>query len=435
MQKIIDRRVELPYVLSPDSIWKKYFSKLEEELGSKIDEDLVSLFIEEHRNLRDQGQFDDYVNLEFFIRGKKDHVQVNQQLFIIYIYLFHNHRYKDITMGKLPKKSPKKTENNTIQYFDNDLDSLTDQFLNSNSGYNPYQRSKVDYLIFENVSNLSIVDAEKIFENPQELKLKLVAEGNHGDDFYDYFIVKYNNLLFNRDSNFEEISKINNIIFEMLQKNNNSDLIRYMAGQIFHAISFKSKNEIQLYNDIDSLFNNLNFDLSQKIYYFSYYFSHIAQESYYEHFNELDMITKTVRDEELFKVQSHKVSLLYIFIKHNGWWDIFKNKKDSSNKFIIKRIKELDNDEFINFCSRIGIVYIKNSSFSSVDDNIEEIIIYEDYDDENGGYYDNSYMLDVFEDRLIQISNLQGFVIGYCSGNVDNVRYKKKFKKNNQKTE
>ncbi|MDV7772157.1 hypothetical protein PSG77_08250 [Enterococcus hirae] len=71
LQKIIDKRIDLPYVLHSRDIWNNYFNKLEKTFDVDLPAELLNLFIIENRNLRDRVQFNDYVNQEFFLHGKK----------------------------------------------------------------------------------------------------------------------------------------------------------------------------------------------------------------------------------------------------------------------------------------------------------------------------------------------------------------------------
>ena len=92
LSKIIDRQVELPFDLHPSNIWEGYFRKLTKALDFRDDDGLETLFF--NKNLRDMQKFNDYVNQEFFVRGKKDRVRPEQQLAIIYLFLFEYDMYK-----------------------------------------------------------------------------------------------------------------------------------------------------------------------------------------------------------------------------------------------------------------------------------------------------------------------------------------------------
>ena len=96
LSKIIDRRIELPFVLHPSNIWQDYFDLLGKKFSTRLSDDFWRRFRFENRNLRDRNHFNDYVNEEFFSRGKLGHVQEEQQLWIIYTYLFYPELYKQL---------------------------------------------------------------------------------------------------------------------------------------------------------------------------------------------------------------------------------------------------------------------------------------------------------------------------------------------------
>ncbi len=47
------------------------------------------MFIIDERNLRDRERFNDYVNLELIGRNKEKYVQIEQQLVVIYLFLYY----------------------------------------------------------------------------------------------------------------------------------------------------------------------------------------------------------------------------------------------------------------------------------------------------------------------------------------------------------
>ena len=90
LSKIIDRRIELPFVLHPTKIWSDYFEQLEKRLEIKLSDVFTNLVIKENRNLRDRERFNDYVNLELIGRNKKEYVLVEQQMVVIYLYISYS---------------------------------------------------------------------------------------------------------------------------------------------------------------------------------------------------------------------------------------------------------------------------------------------------------------------------------------------------------
>ncbi|WP_438739744.1 hypothetical protein [Enterococcus sp. DIV1083b] len=80
LRKIIDQRVELPYVLHPQKIWGDYFERLGTIFDLEIKESLATIFIEDNRNLRDLDQFSFYLKQELIKYKKLGHTQIEQQL-------------------------------------------------------------------------------------------------------------------------------------------------------------------------------------------------------------------------------------------------------------------------------------------------------------------------------------------------------------------
>lgn len=107
LQKIIDRRMELPYELSPSNFWPLCFSslikKIETKRGFKISkteksnlEDLQKELIVENRSLREKKIFEDYVEELMFSEDRYDKINIDQQFLTIYLYLFHSSDYNKL---------------------------------------------------------------------------------------------------------------------------------------------------------------------------------------------------------------------------------------------------------------------------------------------------------------------------------------------------
>ena len=100
LSKIIDRRIELPFVLHPTKIWTDYFEQLEKRLEIKLSDRFKRVFITDERNLRDRERFNDYVNLELIGRNKEKYVQIEQQLVVIYLFLYYPRFYESLKTDK-----------------------------------------------------------------------------------------------------------------------------------------------------------------------------------------------------------------------------------------------------------------------------------------------------------------------------------------------
>jgi hypothetical protein len=113
LQKIIDRRIELPYELSPSNFWALYFENIISTIEKKRNdllsttetknlETLKNELIMENRTLREKYIFEKYVNEIIFHDKRYDKVNIDQQFLIIYLYLFHNNHYS-ILVSKIDK--------------------------------------------------------------------------------------------------------------------------------------------------------------------------------------------------------------------------------------------------------------------------------------------------------------------------------------------
>ena len=183
LSKIIDRQVELPFDLHPSNIWEGYFRKLTKALDFRDDDGLETLFF--NKNLRDMQKFNDYVNQEFFVRGKKDRVRPEQQLAIIYLFLFEYDMY-------IMQIS---TDNRILRNeFQNDpykfgTVRIIEKILFDNS-YNwtpfTFRFNRGSYILFEATSNHLEQDLKALLDgNGSELKLAVLHSTRYSD-FYQY---------------------------------------------------------------------------------------------------------------------------------------------------------------------------------------------------------------------------------------------------------
>lgn len=149
LSKIIDRRIELPFVLHPSNIWQDYFELLSKKLNTSLSDDFWRRFSFENRNLRDRNHFNDYVNQEFFSRGKLEHVQEEQQLWIIYAYLFYPELYKQLLKNEEIKiKDDEKTSFTEIFKFGRSIQEILSDIQQSDHNQYPPNYKKINQPIF-----------------------------------------------------------------------------------------------------------------------------------------------------------------------------------------------------------------------------------------------------------------------------------------------
>lgn len=217
LRKIIDMKFSLPYVLQPISIWATYLSTVASHLKLTLSQvsSLETIATEEQRNLRDQKQFNDLLNQEFYQRKKLDHVRAYDQLLIIYIYLFHEDLYESFLRGKDPDFSnslkisngsdmpnttsspiPSGVKDDVQEGLNNDGKALYSELqrLTSHSSECyplPFGINPEPYFISEPVSNRTSAELDTILNSPETLKKELNI--NSRTDFYQYLSINFEN--------------------------------------------------------------------------------------------------------------------------------------------------------------------------------------------------------------------------------------------------
>ncbi|WP_165210692.1 P-loop NTPase fold protein [Streptococcus tangpeifui] len=189
LSKIIDRRIDLPFGLHPSNIWNEYFKELESKFDTALTNEFKQLFIIERRNLRDRVHFNDYVTKEFIDRNKFGHVQVEQLLVAIYIYLFYPSGYIKLFNDEIPYLLPEE------ELGDDSFPKILKVLLGTDINQIPldFIKNKKDYYIYESPSNMTNEELANIFENEDILKT-CIANSDIVSDFYIYLQDQYDNL-------------------------------------------------------------------------------------------------------------------------------------------------------------------------------------------------------------------------------------------------
>lgn len=337
LSKIIDRRVELSFVLHPQNIWEQYFKTLEEKLQTTISQDFKKLVVWEGRNLRDREHFNDYVNKEFFERNKLDHVQTNQQLLIIYIYLFHQHHYQNLLNG-VNIKETESTSKQSIGYHIRKLNKYNDDYPVC------FAKSKTNYFLYEETTNLTSSELEMILSTD----LENVIQSKSNSDIYQYFISKYNTMPLKRKNDFLEIA------VKHIKANSKSDVISYIINSKQNEIIEKVKNQereknsgalfiardeanLSFFTEWSDIIKPLEFDLSQMLYFFICY--NIIS------FDGLGKICSNMDIDDSFFNSKRKDILLMVYISSKDIWNKFYEWDENIWNFVA----QLNDNEFISF--------------------------------------------------------------------------------------
>lgn len=215
LKKIINKKMSLPFDVHPKKIWTDYFKKLEKTLSIILPNSLKKVIISEGRNLRDRYHFNEYVNHEFFIRGKLNHVQPIEQLLVIYVYLFHPEYYSNLM------------DNITIEPGEpgeEDIENLLFAMQTSNSVVYPcsFRKNDKEYFLYEQPSNMTVERLKEITENKEDLNTYLLS--NISTDFYQYLQAEYDKF------DDEKKEKILIRALSLIKQNLESDSIRLVIS-------------------------------------------------------------------------------------------------------------------------------------------------------------------------------------------------------------
>lgn len=228
LSKIIDRRIELPFVLHPSNIWQDYFELLSKKLNTSLSDYFWRRFSFENRNLRDRNHFNDYVNQEFFSRKKFEHVQEEQQLWIIYAYLFYPELYKQLLKNEEIKvKDDEKTSFTEIFKFGRSIQEILSDIQQSDHNQYPpnYKKNKPAYFLYEEPLNHTKEEFNTLLETDSNELSRELRVANYNKDFYQYLLSEY--------KSFSEIqkAKLLSITIQESLKSYNSSAMDYIVGE------------------------------------------------------------------------------------------------------------------------------------------------------------------------------------------------------------
>ena len=226
LSKIIDRRIELPFVLHPTKIWTDYFEQLEKRLEIKLSDRFKRVFITDERNLRDRERFNDYVNLELIGRNKEKYVQIEQQLVVIYLFLYYPRFYESL---KTDKGSIKLDSNKQL------IKELHNILFEKNNSYpSCYLSNREGYLINEVPSNRLTEELIQIIDEEQQLSNEILLSQNDFLDFingeYEKLTNQQQDLLFSNALKLSTHSEDNLLVNLIIQKKVKTKIPEYRIG-------------------------------------------------------------------------------------------------------------------------------------------------------------------------------------------------------------
>ena len=276
LSKIIDRQVELPFDLHPSKIWNNYFSVLEDKFNVVLSNDFKKRISSENRNLRDREHFNDYVNQEFFRRGKFGRVQVEQQLLVIYAYLFYPELYSNLIEGvSITIKDSEKTVFQSLTKKGNTIKEQLSEIQRFEILSYPFcfNRNSLGYQVYEVSSNRTKDELDILFNNMSEDFVKELVESDGLTDFYQYLNTQYQTFSKKQQNQLFEIAVKESMKFKNSPSMN--FIIQERFSELYYSVNGEETDLMDLDGEefnakrierIEAIFEPMGYDRSQIIY-------------------------------------------------------------------------------------------------------------------------------------------------------------------------
>ncbi|MGU7903596.1 P-loop NTPase fold protein [Streptococcus suis] len=351
LSKIIDRRVELPFVLQSEQIWDDYFIKLEQRFATEISDSFKKRVKVEKRSLRDREHFNDYVNQEFFSRGKLGHVQVEEQLLIIYSYLFYIEYYRKLLNNEtIIENKSNSSDFSEIFTKGEEIPNLLSRLQRDNTNKYPvsFKMNREGYFLYESPSNRKKAELDRILNGSEEQLSRELAYSNSGTDFYQYLSSEYKYL------RVDIKEKLLSLVIQLSLKYTSSRIMDYIIQEYFndkiprYARNKPYSKEIttSIIDFWNTLLDDKKLDFSEKLYF--------LKKHYIFSFKELGEIFDNLSiDKDSIKILKRRDFYLLTYLSSKNIWNNFSEWED--NVWYV--IDEMSDHEFISFWILQGIIF------------------------------------------------------------------------------
>lgn len=385
LSKIIDMKIGLPIQLQSENIAKMVNDKIKEKveyldkpnIKSASDKytrdfdftDIAELFEKEKRTPRDANKYLSYVENQLISRKKLDKIIINQELYIIYLYLFESEKY-DMLLGNYKEiiANPKKgSQNNRIDELIKRI-LITPQ-LPEFSGMS-FEKIPTIYFIDDIATNHSIAELREFSKDESKLVKLFNYENSESSQEFGYFLEDNKNEPFLQDYSIMAKAAIestnsssyigpNNLLREVLQRrvaqlsqlyneksNSDEDVYKYIILQfekVFNEIQVEQKQKISSGNKLHifrTLIERSNFE---KFTYDSY------AQTYFK-----DLVRSTEEEQNFGQNKFDYEALIYELgfnYNHIGYYKFYRQVFPPINS----RVKIIENLNDVNYAYFWGI--------------------------------------------------------------------------------
>lgn len=392
LNKIIDRQIGLPIQLQSENIAKMVNDKIKEKI-EYLDNpnitfasykytrdfdftDIAELFEKEKKTPRDANKYLSYVKNQLISRKKLDKIIINQELYIIYLYLFKSEKY-DMLLSNYKEiiANPEIiSQNNRIDVLIKRI-LITPQ-LSEFSGMS-FEKIPTIYFIDDIATNHSIAELKEFSKDESKLVKLFNYENSESSREFGYFLEDNKNEPFLQDYSIMAKAAIestasssyrgpNNLLREVLQRrvaqlydeksNSDEDEYKYIILQfekVFNEIQVKQKQKISSGNKLHifrALIGIFNFEAST--------YNSFAQ-TYFE-----DLVRNTEEEQNFGQNKFDYEALIYELgfnYNHVGYYKFYQQVFPS----ISSKVKIIENLNDVNYACFWGIYLEHPIEFAS----------------------------------------------------------------------
>lgn len=376
LNKIIDKRVELPVAINSKNVLKNYISSLKEQLRTVdkyyyhsfndiyIDDFLDKDFLNSNLTLREINQFKSLLDSE--ISKKEGRVRLSQQIVIIYLYLFDYQNYNELR-NNYDSNSKKVRMKGFYEKDETKYKNINKVLFEARGGRCVplgFDQGPVSYFINDNIENLSVKEAEdKLIKMYEDIEI-INSLGENTEEFLEY--------INQTDIELENLKTLLHSILLKITDQKFQDIASIVVNKINMILSRDRDNKN---NDVFWIDVTKEIDISKRCYFYVKYrifsdnipFSTIREDllGYINTSQKIENIPEvafSLLQGEILNYKNDKLNIIKIFnsdIKNKeknfgvlkNYFGIQKKSVNNENQYIIENTfkKDLNVTPFVEF--------------------------------------------------------------------------------------
>lgn len=308
LSKIVDRKVELPFLLSSNKIAANISNQLlaflktnQKEINQLYKVFIRNVFLQSRFSIREWKRYVEILNDQIYKKGGLDNISLIDLSIIVYLYLFYPLDYQELTSNYDNSYEFNRLQGST-RFNDVSKDSYKfyiKEVLLPSRGYATFPRTFYEnakmYFLDDYVPNLSKDEANKILGDPAKLEKKLL-EKTLDEDFYYYVQSLHSNKIDSSD-------QILNRIFSTIKSN--TDIQIKLVQSIIDIINDQKTDE-EKFRLFEEYTNKNAFTVEEKCHFyikFGYANEYISNQLY----QEIKIELKQLNENSKYKLELLKM--------------------------------------------------------------------------------------------------------------------------------